>query len=257
MKFNDCGIIINIKKYGEKSFIVKVFSENLGIIRGFVKFGISKKTQQIYQIGNLITLDYVARTEEALGSFMNCDLVENYSSKFIFDKLRLSCAKSILSMLDEYFLERQAFGNLFEDFKNFLDELSDFNFENNILIASYIKLELSILENLGYGVDFSICVVSNSSVNLAYVSPKSAQAVSLEAGEKYAHKLLRLPDFLKNNDQEKNIKIDNNNLLDGLSLSGYFLHKNLAIINNNVKTAPSLSNNFYRENIIKILKTNL
>ena len=89
------------------------------------------------------------------------------------------------------------------------------------------------------------------------MSPKSAQAVSLEAGEKYAHKLLRLPDFLKNNDQEKNIKIDNNNLLDGLSLSGYFLHKNLAIINNNVKTAPSLSNNFYRENIIKILKTNL
>jgi DNA repair protein RecO (recombination protein O) len=93
-------------------------------------------------------------------------------------------------------------------------------------------------------------------VNLAYVSPKSAQAVSIEAGEKFAHKLLRLPDFLKNNDQEKIIEIDNHNLLDGLSLSGYFLHKNLATINNNIKANPSLSNNFYRENIIKILKTN-
>lgn len=256
MKFNDCGIIINIKKYGEKSFIVKVFTENLGIIRGFVKFGISKKTQQIYQIGNLITLDYVARTEEALGSFMNCDLVANYPSKFIFDKLRLNCVKSILSMLDEYFLERQSFGNLFFDFKNFLNELSDFNFPNNKLIANYVKLELSILENLGYGVDFSSCVVSNSSVNLAYVSPKSAQAVSIEAGEKYAHKLLRLPDFLKNNDQKRAEEIDNHNLLDGLSLSGYFLHKNLATINNNINANLSLSNNFYRENIIKILKIN-
>jgi len=254
MKFNDCGIIINIKKYGEKSFIIKVFTENLGIIRGFVKFGISKKTQQIYQVGNLITLDYVARTEEALGSFINCDLVKNYSSKFIFDKLRLNCAKSTLSMLDEYFLERQSFGNLFFDFNNFLNELSDFSFSNNQLIANYIKLELSILENLGYGVDFSSCVVSNSVVNLAYVSPKSAQAVSFEAGERYAHKLLRLPDFLKINDDENNQKIDNENLLDGLNLSGYFLHKNLVTINNNFKANDNLANNFYRENIIKILK---
>lgn len=106
-----------------------------------------------------------------------------------------------------------------------------------------------ILESLGYGIDFSCCVVTNSKVNLTFVSPKSAHAVSLEAGEKYANKLLRLPQFLMD---ECDNYIENSQLVDGLNLSGFFLNKYLFLDNSHKKN--SFSSNFYRENILKIIQ---
>ena len=52
MKYRDLGIVINVKKYGEKSAILKVFSENYGVYRGFVKYVSSKKNNAILQMGN-------------------------------------------------------------------------------------------------------------------------------------------------------------------------------------------------------------
>jgi len=244
MKYSDFGIVINIKKYGEKSAILKVFSENYGVYRGFVKFHSSKKINPILQIGNLITFDYVSRLEEGLGSFLNFDLVENNCSKFMFDKLRTNCAKSIISMIDDYFLERESFEFLYKNCLQFLQNLGDERMPNNQIVANYIKLELMILESLGYGIDFSCCVVTNSRVNLAYVSPKSAHAVSIEAGEKYSHKLLKLPNFLLDNNIEN---IGNQQLLEGLKLSGFFLKKFLFI---DEFDKSKQQNSLYRNNII-------
>ncbi len=250
MKYSDSGIVISIKKYGEKSAILKVFSENYGVYRGFVKYVSSKKNNAILQMGNLITFDYVSRVEDGLGSFLNFDLEENNCSKFIFDKLRINCVKSIISIIDDYFLERESFEFLYKNFLEFLQNLGDERIQNQQIIADYIKLELMILESLGYGIDFSCCVVTNSRVNLAFVSPKSAHAVSLEAGEKYSHKLLKLPNFLL---EEKSQNIENNQLIDGLKLSGFFLKKFLFIDDFD---KGKQQNYLYRNNIIKDLRAN-
>ena len=105
-----------------------------------------------------------------------------------------------------------------------------------------------ILESLGYGIDFSCCVVTNSRVNLAFVSPKSAHAVSLEAGEKYSHKLLKLPNFLL---EEKLQNVENNQLIDGLKLSGFFLKKFLFLDDFDKNKQQ---NSLYRNNIINDLR---
>jgi excinuclease ABC subunit B len=50
MKFEDSGIIISLKKYGENSLIVKVFSQHHGLYRGFVKSAKSSKDAIVEQI---------------------------------------------------------------------------------------------------------------------------------------------------------------------------------------------------------------
>lgn len=220
MKFNDHGIIISFKKYGENSLIVKVFSQNHGIYRGFVKSVKSSKDKVNYQIGNLISFEYRARIEENLGQFFAVDLVESFCSKIMFDKLRLSCATSVLSIIDSTFLEHENHEDLFIKIQNFLQKLGRENHERKYFLADYIKLELAILEALGYGIDLSSCVVTETTDDLAFVSPKSARAVSYSVGKPYQSKLLRLPPFLINDADH-----DENQLLDGLKLSGFFLER--------------------------------
>ncbi len=245
MKFNDEGIIISLKKYGENSLIVKVFSRHHGIYRGFVKSVRSSKDKTIFQIGNLITFEHRARIEENLGQFFSADLAKSYCSKMMFDKLRLDCVRSIFSIIDSVFLERENHEMLFKKLQEFLQKLADDNSQKTDFLADYIKLELKILKTLGYGIDLSSCAVTDSTINLAFVSPKSARAVTSEVGEPYKHKLLKLPNFLV-----EDVKCDENHLLDGLRLSGYFLEK---FIFEERSAAEKKQQFVYRESIAKSL----
>jgi len=58
-------------------------------------------------------------------------------------------------------------------------------------------------------------------VDLVYVSPRSGQAVSAEAGEPYRAKLLKLPRFLLTPVIEEAPAPQD--VLDGLALTGHFL----------------------------------
>lgn len=221
MKFNDLGIIISIRKYGENSAILKIISKENGVCSGFIKYANSKKSKAIYQVGNLISFEFRSRVDNNLGSFFAIDLVKSYLAEILFNKLKLDCVRSVLFLIDAVFLEGESQENLFSKFESFLIELSSDKIDDKFILVKYIKMELEILKILGYEVDLRFCVVTNSQLNLAFVSPKSARAVSYEAGLPYANKLLILPSFLidgKNEPQKKD-------LIDGLKLTGYFLEK--------------------------------
>jgi DNA repair protein RecO (recombination protein O) len=225
MKFNDCGIIISQKKYGENSLIVKVFSQHHGIYRGFVKSVKSSKDKVIFQIGNLISFEFRSRVEDNLGQFFSVDLVRSYCSRIIFEPLKVDCVNSLFSIIDDCFLERENQQNLFEKLQLFLQKIGQDDERKasaaKSFLADYIRLELKILKTLGYEIDLSVCAVTNSTIGLAFVSPKSARAVCLEVGRPYQNRLLKLPSFLVEND----VEISQDELLQGLRLSGYFLEK--------------------------------
>jgi len=220
MKFNDRGIIISVKKYGENSAVVKVFSQNHGIYHGFVKSVNSPKSRVIFQMGNLISFEYRSRLEDNLGQFFSCDLEKSYCSEIMFERIKLDCINSLFSIIDGCFLEHEEHHDLFLKLESFLKKICQAQHRKDF-ISAYVKLELEILNFLGYGIDISCCVVTNSTVNLAFVSPKSGRAVSLEAGTPYADKLLKLPNFLL----EDHLDFAEEDLAHGLKLSGYFLQK--------------------------------
>ncbi|NEU35624.1 DNA repair protein RecO, partial [bacterium LRH843] len=71
--------------------------------------------------------------------------------------------------------------------------------------ADYIRFELRLLQELGFGLDLSECAATGAHDHLIYVSPKSGRAVSADAGKPYHDKLLPLPYFLKHMDADHHI----------------------------------------------------
>src|SRR5262249_44752849 len=62
--------------------------------------------------------------------------------------------------------------------------------------GALVRYELLLLSELGFGLDLASCAATGAVEDLAWVSPKSGQAVSRAAGAPYADRLLPLPRFL-------------------------------------------------------------
>ena len=89
-------------------------------------------------------------------------------------------------------------------------------------VAALVRFELLILSEIGFGLDLTVCAATGATADLAFVSPKSAAAISATAGTSYKHKLLRLPPFVLDGATG-----DWADLFDGLNLTGHFLERNI------------------------------
>ena len=108
------------------------------------------------------------------------------------------------------------------DLYNIIEELLD-NLNNTRLWPFlYIKFELLFIERMGYGLDLSSCAVNGSTDNLNWVSPKTGRAVSVIGAKGWEDRLLKLPEFLGQNEIKSVSKAD---LLDSLKLTEFFLIK--------------------------------
>jgi DNA repair protein RecO (recombination protein O) len=85
------------------------------------------------------------------------------------------------------------------------------------------RFELTILAELGFGLDLSACAATGATEDLVYVSPKSGNAVSRSAGEPWRDKLLRLPSFLRDDIGDASGPLTDDDLRDGFQLTGMFL----------------------------------
>ena len=97
MQFVDEGYIVDLRRYGESSVIVSVVSKNHGLLRGFVRGGLSKKNLGVYQLGNLINIDAYARIEENMLSFKT-ELLHPTAVKFMDDAAKLSALSALCSL---------------------------------------------------------------------------------------------------------------------------------------------------------------
>jgi DNA repair protein RecO (recombination protein O) len=88
---------------------------------------------------------------------------------------------------------------------------------------SYIRWELRLLADLGFGLDLTTCAATGGNDGLAWVSPKSGRAVSLSAGEPWRDKLLPLPRFLSPDGGGPDLQ----QLDEGLRLTGWFLERHV------------------------------
>jgi DNA repair protein RecO (recombination protein O) len=86
-----------------------------------------------------------------------------------------------------------------------------------------VRWELALLEELGFGLDFTACAATGSNDDLIYVSPRSGRAVSASAGEPYRDRLLALPGFLKG----RAGGVTTEDIKRGFALTGHFLETRL------------------------------
>ena len=88
MNIKDQGIILSVRKYGESSVIVKIFSKEHGIYSGFIRGALSKKNSAIYQISNLVEFVWTAKNSDNLG-FFRVELMKSFLAEILSNQLKL------------------------------------------------------------------------------------------------------------------------------------------------------------------------
>ncbi len=214
MNFKDIGIIIAKRPLKENSEIITLFTENHGLYSAVIRQS-SKKLSYVNQQGNIVDFLWQARLHEHLG-IAKCELIKSYNGTLISNKTKLYAFNSIISLIKIAFHERENHNNFFPILAKYLNNLA-----NNFVFEEYIRFELAILQESGYGLDLEKCVVTGIQENLHYLSPKSGKAVCSSAGLPYKDKLLILPQFLVSNILE----ITNLDKKQALNLTTYFFNR--------------------------------
>jgi DNA repair protein RecO (recombination protein O) len=214
MQWTSEAIIIKQQKFSDDKLLCWLLSSTHGVYKGLLT--LNKKTRSQIQVGNIVNATWRARLQEHLGSYY-CELIKPLPMAVINSKLKLSSIASLCSILSSSLPERVLEAKLYDSSVSYLLTLKD---HNNWLIE-YIKLELLLLQEMGYGLKLDICALSGEKDNLYYISPKTGAAVTKEAGSPYHDKLFKLPGFLKNEEIEKE------DIINAFKITEHFLRKRL------------------------------
>jgi len=218
MKIEDSGILISIKNFAEEDGLIKIFSQEHGVVSGIVKSLKSVKKRFIYQIGNKIEFVWRARLAEHIGN-ITAEVEKNYFALFMEDKLKINITYSICFLLSNLLPEMHSEPKLYQHLENFLKILQGNN--KTQILREYIFFEMELLALLGYGLDLSECAVSGAKENLSYISPKTGKAVTDIIGNPYKDKLFELPKFIINKQEETDLE----KLSLALQILDFFLNK--------------------------------
>jgi DNA repair protein RecO (recombination protein O) len=218
MEWHDEAIILSARPHGETSLILQVLTRQHGRHAGLVRGARRARGRGVYETGSHVTADWQARLADHLG-MLRCELLRGYAADLIDDPKRLACLAAAAAVAEAALPEREAAPDAFAGLKALLEALSgDLRWRE-----AYVAWELALLAELGFGLDLSRCAATGATVDLAYVSPKSAQAVSRDAGAPYREKLLRLPAFLRDGGPSSSA----GEIRDGLALTGFFLDRHV------------------------------
>ena len=214
MEWRDTGALLSVRKHGEGSAIIEVFTTEHGRHAGLVRGGGSRKMAPLLQPGAQLSVEWKARLEDHLGSF-TIDPVKSRAAQIMADRAALAAMGSISALLTLSLPEREPHPRLYArtiDLLDALGEVSDWP-------ARYALWENALLADMGFGLDFSECAATGATQDLIYVSPRSGRAVSREGGADYADLMLPLPRFLRMDDPTG----DRVEVISALRTTGHFI----------------------------------
>ncbi len=214
MEWTDDAIVIATRPHGETSAVVTALTREHGRHAGLVRGGSGKQARGAIQPGNRLQVTWKARLTEQLGNF-TWELQSSDGTRWLSDAGRLAAISSACALIEATLPERESHPTAFNAFITLLAYLNDDDWAGH-----YVRWELDLLTELGYGLDLSRCAATGTNDDLAYVSPRSGRAISLSAGEPYRDRLLRMPRFLGSEQAA-----DPGELVVGLDLTGHFLER--------------------------------
>ncbi|AJD40646.1 DNA repair protein RecO [Rhizobium sp. SEMIA 4085] len=218
MQWQDHAIILGVKRHGETSVIAEVMTRARGRHLGLVRSGRSRAMQPVLQPGNEVDVIWRARLDEHLGEFRveplrlrAAQLMETATAVY-----GVQAMGALLRLLPE----RDPHPHLYDALEVILDNLHNPADAGEL----FVRFELAVLNDLGFGLDLAECAATGARTDLAYVSPKSGRAVSRSAGAPWADKMFVLPGFLR---ADGNDAADFDSLSAAFRLTGFFLHRHV------------------------------
>ena len=218
MQWQDEAIILGIRRHGESSVIAEVMTRARGRHLGMLRNGRSRAMQPVLQPGNLVEVTWRARLDEHIGHFTAEPL--NFRAAVLMERAASLHGVQALAALLRLLPERDPHPHLFEMLNVVLDHLEEPSGAGEL----FVRFELAVLNDLGFGLDLVQCAATGSREQLDYVSPKSGRAVSRTAGLPYHDKLFRLPEFLRDSARKA---ADRDSLVEAFRMTRYFLDRHV------------------------------
>jgi DNA repair protein RecO (recombination protein O) len=217
MLWTDEGVVLAVRRHGESGAIISVFTAQHGRHAGLVRGGFGRRARPVYQQGNILHVTWRARLAEQLGA-LSGELKVPLAARLMADPARLAGLAAACALLETTLPERDPHPDLYATLSVFLEHLV----QEREWLEAYVRFELALLAELGFGLDLGRCAVTGTSEDLIYVSPNSGRAVSRSGAGRYADRLLALPAFLLGR-----APADPAQLAAGLRLTGAFLRRHL------------------------------
>ncbi|WP_296039955.1 DNA repair protein RecO [uncultured Agrobacterium sp.] len=218
MQWQDEAIILGVKRHGETSVIAEVMTRARGRHLGLVRGGRSRTMQPVLQAGNRVDVTWRARLDDHLGEYRieplqlrAAQLMETATAVY-----GVQAMGALLRLLPE----RDPHPHLYRALDVILDNLSDPADAGEL----FVRFELAVLNDLGFGLDLSECAATGLRSDLIYVSPKTGRAVCRAAGAPYADRMLALPPFLQDGEAPS---ADYQSLSAAFRLTNHFLKRHV------------------------------
>ena len=228
-EWSERAIILSARPHGENNAVISLFTPSKGRHAGLVYAASSRTKRGILEAGNHVQASWRARLDEQLGVF-SLELEKSPSAFVLDNPVRLSALASMCVLIDQTLPERVPHEQLYHASMALLDVIS-LSEEEKDWLPYYVRWELALLSQLGFGLALDKCAVTGEDEGLVFVSPRSGHAVTRQGAGKFADRMLALPSFLLNQDTASRA----NNALarqdaqhtasfsDGLALTGHFL----------------------------------
>ncbi len=218
MEWRDQGILLSVRRHGETSAIIDVFTIEHGRHSGIVRGGTSRKIAPILQPGAQLDVSWRARLEDHLGTYA-VEPLRSRAAAALGDRLSLAGLNAVTALLAFALPEREANPKLYKQSEQLLDLLG----QHEVWPLAYLRFEIALLEATGMGLDLSACAVTGTNENLIYISPRTGRAVSEQVAGPWVDKLLPLPPILKGEGTGSDAEVEQ-----ALRTTGYFLKEKLA-----------------------------
>lgn len=211
------AIICSVRQHGEHGAVVRSLTPDNGLMAGYVRGARSRTMRPVLIPSNIVQADYRARTEDQLAS-MTAELQES-RGPYLGEPLASAALDWVTALTAAILPEEHSYPQLHSALSALLDAICGAPSAKGWAVA-LVRYELLLLSELGFGLSLDKCAVTGGEQDLVYISPKSAQAVSVGAGQIYKDKLLPLPAFLK-----EPASPEWDDIFDGLKVTGFFLKR--------------------------------
>jgi DNA repair protein RecO (recombination protein O) len=213
------AIVCALRHHGEHGAIARLLTPGDGLLPGYVRGGRSRTMRPVLLPGNVVMAEFRARTEDQLAG-LTVELAHSraplHAEPLPAAAIDWSCALTAASLS-----EGTPYPTLHQALSGLLDAVEAAPAARG-WAAALVRYELLLLAELGFGLDLTRCAALGDVNDLAYVSPRSAAAVSRTAAVGYENRLLPLPSFLLEGGMG-----DWDQIIDGLRLTGFFLERSV------------------------------